>query len=143
MTARSSEKSSAIATVSTSLSSPPSGRPRPRRATAGRGHTPGYPPAATFGLASTHPPVRSRCASLASDRRCVGPHNVCWGVPWSRGNRERCVNSQVRGKRTVRCRGPSAPELETHEGDRLLLHLAGLVLDEALDDRPGPEDLDP
>ena len=53
------------------------------------------------------------------------------------------MNSPARREADRRRRDGSAPELGPHEGDGLLLHVAGLVLDEALDDRPGAEDLDP
>jgi hypothetical protein len=62
------------------------------------GWRPGNPPVASFGLMFTHPTCQVRFASLASDRRCVGPHNVGRGTLRSSGCCEWFVNGSPEGR---------------------------------------------
>ena len=95
-------------------------------------------PAPSLGLVSTHSDSQVRLWFGAPPWHAT---DGCRPPPWAR------IPSPVKGLLgPVTASGSGRPsrsalELRPHEIHRLSLHVAGLMLNESLDDRPGAEDL--
>src|SRR6516165_627701 len=105
-------------------------------------------------LASAESPGRQReCQGLSvgappgsRPRRSVRSALSVWARPWRATASCRTTPLELTGAGSSAAWAQpvgSGPELGSHEGDRLPLHVACGVLYEALDDGAGPEDLHP